>query len=206
MNISWFTKPSYLIPDKLVNLYKKDKVLVHASKLSILFILYFKLTLNQTACKKINTLLSYCTFILPCITNIWKRNKDSVHLPLKKSFGVWHKKKFKKYFSAGVGRTGTFIALDSLLKQGRESGRINVFEFVKQMRQDRMTMVQTVVCLCVFFLYPAWIYQFLSLNVNVVFVCGFFLAFTCCYFYLWNLFFCKCWSMKLKQWNIISFV
>nr|XP_022303306.1 receptor-type tyrosine-protein phosphatase mu-like [Crassostrea virginica] len=46
--------------------------------------------------------------------------------------------------SAGVGRTGTFIALDSLLKQGRESGRINVFEFVKQMRQDRMTMVQTV--------------------------------------------------------------
>ncbi|XP_078330573.1 receptor-type tyrosine-protein phosphatase T-like [Crassostrea virginica] len=45
--------------------------------------------------------------------------------------------------SAGVGRTGTFIGLDSLLKKGRESGRINVFEFVKQMREDRMTMVQT---------------------------------------------------------------
>nr|XP_034335006.1 receptor-type tyrosine-protein phosphatase T-like isoform X1 [Crassostrea gigas] len=45
--------------------------------------------------------------------------------------------------SAGVGRTGTFIGLDSLLKQGRETERINVFEFVKQMRQDRMTMVQT---------------------------------------------------------------
>eukprot|EP00105_Crassostrea_gigas_P026401 XP_011447345.2 PREDICTED: receptor-type tyrosine-protein phosphatase gamma [Crassostrea gigas] len=45
--------------------------------------------------------------------------------------------------SAGVGRTGTFIGLDSLLKQGRETRRINVFEFVKQMREDRMTMVQT---------------------------------------------------------------
>lgn len=45
--------------------------------------------------------------------------------------------------SAGVGRTGTFIGLDSLLKQGRETGKINVFEFVKQMREDRMTMVQT---------------------------------------------------------------
>nr|XP_034335012.1 receptor-type tyrosine-protein phosphatase zeta-like [Crassostrea gigas] len=45
--------------------------------------------------------------------------------------------------SAGVGRTGTFIGLDSLLKQGRETEIINVFEFVKQMRQDRMTMVQT---------------------------------------------------------------
>lgn len=46
-------------------------------------------------------------------------------------------------FSAGVGRTGTFIGLDSLLKQGRDTGKINVFEFVKQMRGDRMTMVQT---------------------------------------------------------------
>ncbi|XP_061180609.1 receptor-type tyrosine-protein phosphatase epsilon-like [Saccostrea echinata] len=45
--------------------------------------------------------------------------------------------------SAGVGRTGTFIGLDSLLKQGRDTGRINVFEFVKQMRESRMTMVQT---------------------------------------------------------------
>ncbi|XP_061180589.1 receptor-type tyrosine-protein phosphatase alpha-like [Saccostrea echinata] len=46
--------------------------------------------------------------------------------------------------SAGVGRTGTYIGLNVLLQQGRETGRINVFEFVKQMREDRMTMVQTV--------------------------------------------------------------
>ncbi|XP_061170432.1 receptor-type tyrosine-protein phosphatase epsilon-like [Saccostrea echinata] len=45
--------------------------------------------------------------------------------------------------SAGVGRTGTFIGLDSLLRQGRDTGLINVFEFVKQMRENRMTMVQT---------------------------------------------------------------
>lgn len=49
------------------------------------------------------------------------------------------------FLSAGVGRTGTFIGLDCLLKQGRETGEINVFEFVKQMREDRMTMVQTTV-------------------------------------------------------------
>ncbi|XP_061170420.1 receptor-type tyrosine-protein phosphatase kappa-like [Saccostrea echinata] len=46
--------------------------------------------------------------------------------------------------SAGVGRTGTYIGLNVLLQQGRETGWINVFEFVKQMREDRMTMVQTV--------------------------------------------------------------
>lgn len=49
------------------------------------------------------------------------------------------------FFSAGVGRTGTFIGLDCLLKQGRKTGKINVFEFVQQMREDRMTMVQTTV-------------------------------------------------------------
>ena len=52
---------------------------------------------------------------------------------------------FHWFYSAGVGRTGTFIGLDSLLKQGQESVRINVFEFVRQMREDRMTMLQTAV-------------------------------------------------------------
>lgn len=54
------------------------------------------------------------------------------------------------FLSAGVGRTGTFIGLDSLLKQGKETERINVFEFVKQMREDRMTMVQTPVKIIIF--------------------------------------------------------
>ncbi|XP_056002717.1 receptor-type tyrosine-protein phosphatase mu-like isoform X2 [Ostrea edulis] len=45
--------------------------------------------------------------------------------------------------SAGVGRTGTYIGLDSLLRHGTEQGKIDVFNFVKRMRGDRMTMVQT---------------------------------------------------------------
>ncbi|XP_078327491.1 uncharacterized protein LOC111112706 isoform X1 [Crassostrea virginica] len=64
----------------------------------------------------------------------------------------FHKAVTKKYqtgglmlvhCSAGVGRTGTFIGLDALLQHGRKFGRINVFEFVHQMREERMTMVQT---------------------------------------------------------------
>ncbi|XP_048773007.2 receptor-type tyrosine-protein phosphatase T-like isoform X2 [Ostrea edulis] len=45
--------------------------------------------------------------------------------------------------SAGVGRTGTFLALDSLFESGRKTGKVNVFEYVKQMRTCRMNMVQT---------------------------------------------------------------
>ncbi|XP_061185084.1 receptor-type tyrosine-protein phosphatase T-like [Saccostrea echinata] len=44
--------------------------------------------------------------------------------------------------SAGIGRTGTFIALDVLSRYGDEKGKVNVIEFVKSMRKDRMTMVQ----------------------------------------------------------------
>ncbi|XP_062572449.1 receptor-type tyrosine-protein phosphatase alpha-like [Saccostrea cucullata] len=45
--------------------------------------------------------------------------------------------------SAGVGRTGTFLALDSLLENGRKTGKVNVFEYIKKMRTCRMNMVQT---------------------------------------------------------------
>ncbi|XP_062572419.1 receptor-type tyrosine-protein phosphatase T-like isoform X1 [Saccostrea cucullata] len=44
--------------------------------------------------------------------------------------------------SAGIGRTGTFIALDVLSRYGEEHNKINVIEFVKAMRKDRMTMIQ----------------------------------------------------------------
>ncbi|XP_062579868.1 tyrosine-protein phosphatase non-receptor type 9-like [Saccostrea cucullata] len=44
--------------------------------------------------------------------------------------------------SAGIGRTGTFIALDVLSRYGEEHDKINVIEFVKAMRKDRMTMIQ----------------------------------------------------------------
>ncbi|XP_078327527.1 receptor-type tyrosine-protein phosphatase epsilon-like [Crassostrea virginica] len=46
--------------------------------------------------------------------------------------------------SAGLGRTGTYIAIDTLCAKLRERGaKINIAEFVKKMRKDRMNMVQT---------------------------------------------------------------
>ncbi|KAH9490848.1 hypothetical protein Btru_033547 [Bulinus truncatus] len=45
--------------------------------------------------------------------------------------------------SAGVGRTGTFIALLNVIKQAAETGKLNFFETVTKLRQDRIFMVQT---------------------------------------------------------------
>ncbi|CAC5418228.1 PTPRT [Mytilus coruscus] len=45
--------------------------------------------------------------------------------------------------SAGVGRTGTFIAIDALYEHGRKIGYVNVMEYIEMMRKDRMNMVQT---------------------------------------------------------------
>lgn len=49
--------------------------------------------------------------------------------------------------SAGVGRTGTYIALDALFQMGKGKGIVNVAEFVAKMRQNRVSMVQTYVSL-----------------------------------------------------------
>lgn len=47
--------------------------------------------------------------------------------------------------SAGVGRTGTFIALDCLLEQAEKTKQVSVFGVVKKLREQRMVMVQVVV-------------------------------------------------------------
>uniref|UniRef100_H3AN00 protein-tyrosine-phosphatase n=1 Tax=Latimeria chalumnae TaxID=7897 RepID=H3AN00_LATCH len=45
--------------------------------------------------------------------------------------------------SAGIGRTGTFIALGYLLEMAKAEGKVNVFQCVRKMRKKRVNMVQT---------------------------------------------------------------
>lgn len=45
--------------------------------------------------------------------------------------------------SAGVGRTGTFIALDRLLQHIRDHEFVDILGLVSEMRSHRMSMVQT---------------------------------------------------------------
>ena len=45
--------------------------------------------------------------------------------------------------SAGVGRTGTFILLDSMLERMKKEDTVNVYEFLCNMRAKRALMVQS---------------------------------------------------------------
>ena len=56
-------------------------------------------------------------------------------------------------YSAGVGRTGVFIALDIILEKSRKEGVVDVMGVVNNMRKQRMRMVQTVVSTYIY-LYP----------------------------------------------------
>ena len=49
------------------------------------------------------------------------------------------------HFSAGAGRTGTFIALSNILERVKAEGLLDVFQTVKSLRMQRPHMVQTVV-------------------------------------------------------------
>ena len=51
--------------------------------------------------------------------------------------------------SAGVGRTGTFIVLDSMLERMEKEKTVNVYEFLTNMRRKRIEMVQTQVSVSV---------------------------------------------------------
>ncbi|XP_046553392.1 receptor-type tyrosine-protein phosphatase epsilon-like [Haliotis rubra] len=45
--------------------------------------------------------------------------------------------------SAGIGRTGTFIAVESLVDQAAAEGFVDVVSFVSNMRGQRKNMIQT---------------------------------------------------------------
>ncbi|KAE8593922.1 hypothetical protein XENTR_v10019376 [Xenopus tropicalis] len=66
------------------------------------------------------------------------RNLVREYMDLKRSSGptVVH-------CSAGVGRTGTLIALDYLIQKMEKEQRIGIYSFVQKMRQNRPLMVQT---------------------------------------------------------------
>jgi len=49
------------------------------------------------------------------------------------------------FCSAGVGRTGTYMALDYLLSEAGNTGEIDIYECVKALRSQRMYSVQTLV-------------------------------------------------------------
>jgi protein tyrosine phosphatase len=49
-------------------------------------------------------------------------------------------------YSAGIGRTGAFIAVHYLYDRAEREQRVNIFECVKTMREQRINMVQTPVC------------------------------------------------------------
>ncbi|BFZ11376.1 hypothetical protein BsWGS_14415 [Bradybaena similaris] len=62
--------------------------------------------------------------------------------------------------SAGVGRTGTFIALRNVMRQAEDTGYVDVFTTVKMLRQNRVNMVQT-----------AEQYEFLHKSAQVAILC-----------------------------------
>ena len=47
------------------------------------------------------------------------------------------------FFSAGIGRTGTFIAIDNILEKLEKEKIVDIPGAITKMRQRRMKMVQT---------------------------------------------------------------
>ncbi|XP_071081861.1 receptor-type tyrosine-protein phosphatase epsilon-like [Haliotis cracherodii] len=68
----------------------------------------------------------------PALVNFWRLVKQ----------GHMARDPMVVHCSAGVGRTGAFIALDYLIDEAESDKRVNVYMCVCKMRQNRMNMVQ----------------------------------------------------------------
>ena len=68
---------------------------------------------------------------------------------VRKLFPVSQDQPLLVHCSAGVGRTGTFITLDMMMQQMRAEDTLSVCQCVRNLRTQRMKMVQTLVN-CVF--------------------------------------------------------
>jgi len=67
-------------------------------------------------------------------------------------------------FSAGVGRTGTFITLDIVLKQMKNENVVDIHNVINKLRHQRPQMVQSlvrsqVISLCAQMLHILYIYR-----------------------------------------------
>ena len=49
-------------------------------------------------------------------------------------------------YSAGVGRTGTLITIDTALEQVKAEGVVGIYNIVDKLRHQRPQMVQSQVC------------------------------------------------------------
>ena len=58
--------------------------------------------------------------------------------------------------SAGIGRSGTFITLDMMMQQMKDKSTLSVCQCVRNLRTQRMKMVQTRVC-STFFIFCVYI-------------------------------------------------
>ena len=47
------------------------------------------------------------------------------------------------HFSAGVGRTGTYIVVDAMLERAKKQKNVDIYNYIHVVRKGRIHMVQT---------------------------------------------------------------
>ena len=75
----------------------------------------------------------FATSLISFIRRIQKKHNKDAKIPL------------LVHCDGGVGRTGTFIMLDTMMDRLKTEDSINVYEFLHQMRKQRTQMVRTLV-------------------------------------------------------------